>query len=277
MAKKKFYAIKKGRKPGIYRTWDEAKQQVDGFPGAIYKSFSTESEAEQWQDGRDSISKAVPQSDGKADGLVLYTDGGSRNTGNVAGGHVRKEDLAAWAFMIKKGSLQLSDSGGEFGATNNRMEIMALINGLKMVIQRFGDQEPILVVSDSKYVLDAINQNWIWGWKRRNWKKANGEIVANKELWQEVALLLGRIKHVEFKWTKGHADNTGNVFVDELLNQTMDQMTSTKQVPKSKTTTNVQKKIVQNKEAASNPETEKSVQDLMTSFKQLGLFKDPND
>lgn len=271
MAKKKFYAVKKGRKPGIYLTWDETKKQVDGFPGAIYKSFPTRVEAEQWNGETPAKKASTVSEETNEDGiLTLYTDGGSRNTGNVKGGHVREEDLAAWAFLIKDGSQKHSGSGGEFGATNNRMEIMALINGLQAVAERYGKQQPVLVVSDSKYVLDAINQNWIWGWKRRGWKKANGETVINKELWQEVAVLLMQMKHLEFKWTKGHATNAGNVFVDELLNQTMDQMQTGKQP--------AEKPIVKNqkptKKAPLSPETEASVQDLMASFKQLGLFSD---
>jgi ribonuclease HI len=281
MAKKKFYAVKKGRKPGIYLTWDETKRQVNGFPGAIYKSFPTRAEAESWNgltptNPKKKLAKSESVTDPNA--LTLYTDGGSRNTGNVKGGHVRKEDLAAWAFLVKNGDRELAGSGGEFGATNNRMEIMALIHGLQAIQEQYGAEQPVLVVSDSKYVLDAINQNWLWGWKKRGWKKSDGTVVANRELWQTVAQLLTSMTHLEFKWTKGHATNAGNVFVDELLNQTMDKMAKGENVdhqPSIKTVT--PKATTSNKKAPTNVETEASVQDLMASFKQLGLFGDRED
>ncbi|PAK68674.1 ribonuclease H, partial [Staphylococcus haemolyticus] len=63
--------------------------------------------------------------------MIVYTDGGSRNHGNVKDGHVKASDKAAWAFLIKDGHQKHSRSGGEFGATNNRMEIMALLEALK--------------------------------------------------------------------------------------------------------------------------------------------------
>lgn len=264
MAKKrKFYAVKKGRKAGLYLTWDAAKQQVDGFAGAVYKSFLTKAEAEEWMAtaSRRATRKVSTQTPSTVTpSIILYTDGGSRNTGNVRGGHVRKEDVAAWAFLIQKDGESISGSNGEFGATNNRMEIMALINGLQKVIDRYGEKAAVLVVADSKYVLDAIQRNWLSGWQRRGWKKANGEIVANKELWQAVASILKRMPNLEYRWTKGHATNEGNVFVDQLLNKTMDRML------REPTEFEAPKKTV------SNPKPSLAVQDSTADFEQLGLF-----
>ncbi|AEV94746.1 ribonuclease H family protein [Pediococcus claussenii] len=265
----KFYAVRKGKKTGIFSTWDETQKQVAGFSGAEFKSFKTKSEAQSWLEGTVFKNDARKSESSNLMQTVLYTDGGSRNTGNIKGGHVRSEDFAAWAYLLEGHGKKFSESDGEQGATNNRMEIMALIKGLEAIQTHFSEDEPVLVVSDSKYVLDAINQNWLRGWARNAWKKSDGNTVANKELWQKVWKQLQNFKHLEFKWTKGHASNEGNVFVDELLNKTMDQMVdNTKAQSNSEKTRKIDKEIPP---AKSN--IDKSVNDLSKSFRQMGLFK----
>ena len=285
MASKKFYAIQKGKKTGIFTSWDETKSYVSGYPGAIYKGFLTLEEAQNWLTGtpNNKLPKNKINND-RSKAILLYTDGGSRNTGNVAGGHVKKDDLAAWAYLIKKDGQKWSDSAGEFGATNNRMEIMALIKGLKTIKAQFGVKAPILVVADSKYVLDAIQKRWLDSWYRKSWRKADGQVVANATLWAEVYQLLPEFSDVSFTWTKGHADNDGNVFVDELLNKTMDKMKNgtktdlnnvNKKMKSANLTTN--KKVVTSNAKKMDVTTKKSVADLKETFAQLGLFDETKD
>lgn len=245
MAKQKYYVVKIGKQPGIYRTWAETEAQVKGFSGASYKSFGTLEEAEQWQAGKEvteakSAKKAtpqkqplIPQKDPQVptDRILLYTDGGSRNTGTVKGGHVRQADLAAWAYLLKKDDQEYSQSGGEFGATNNRMELTALWRGLETALAKVGKDAPITVISDSKYILNAITKKWLAGWQRRGWKKSTGAPVANQELWQQIAKLLPQFTDLQFLWTKGHATNQGNIFVDHKLNKMMDYMEEKGMVP----------------------------------------------
>lgn len=228
----KFYAVAKGHQAGIYTTWAAAKQQVDGVAGARYKSFPTRNEAQAWLDAGGNYAKKASghKTTGKSaaptqhdEKIILYSDGGSRNTGNTPGGHVRQGDKAAWAYLIKHDGKQSFDSLGEFGATNNKMEITGLLQALTALKSVGMNQEPILAVLDSKYVLDAITKNWLQGWQRRGWQRSAGEL-ANKELWAAIYEVLKAFPHLRFEWTKGHADNSGNVFVDELLNQTMDAM-----------------------------------------------------
>lgn len=104
------------------------------------------------------------------------------------------------------------------------MEITAFLQAIKKLIDLGLREEHIVFILDSKYVLNAIEKKWLAGWQRRGWKKADGQTVLNVELWQQVAELLPALTHVDFEWTKGHADNEGNNKVDELLNETMDQM-----------------------------------------------------
>ncbi|MFD1465264.1 ribonuclease H family protein [Lapidilactobacillus mulanensis] len=235
MANKKYYAIAKGRQTGIFTDWPTAKKQVDGFTGARYKGFATEAEANQWlAEMATGVNKkaatkqqaaqttAVQNSENM---IQVFTDGGSRNTGNVLGGHVNPDDLAAWAYLIiLPDGQRYQGSEGEFGVTNNKMELTALKFALLKLIDLNLQAEPILITSDSHYVLDPIMKNWLAGWQRRNWRKSDGQPVLNLELWQAVSPLLPQFANLQFNWVKGHLTTAGNVFVDELLNQTMDDM-----------------------------------------------------
>ncbi|APX71344.1 ribonuclease H family protein [Companilactobacillus allii] len=223
----KYYAVRRGKNPGIYRSWAECKSQVDGFTGARYKSFTTEAEAKEFLKGKDSYTpktKTNKSSDIKDFDIVIYTDGGSRNHGNVKGGHVKSNDRAAWAYHINAGSKVFEGTDGEFGATNNRMEIMALIESIKRLNELKLNNRKIIFILDSQYVLNAITKNWLNGWKRRGFKKADGKVPINVELWKELDKLLPTVSDKTFEWTKGHATNVGNNRVDELLNETMDKM-----------------------------------------------------
>jgi len=157
--------------------------------------------------------------------IKVYTDGGSRNTGNVKGGSVQPTDKAAWAYLIvsKDLNLQLSDSQGQLGATNNQMEITAVLMALRALYKKNLQEEHILLVSDSQYVLNSIQQ-WLPGWKKNGWKNASKKEVKNKDLWIQIDKALPYFPNLTFEWTKGHAQDAGNNFVDELLNRTMDAM-----------------------------------------------------
>lgn len=229
----KFYAVRRGRQPGIYRTWPDAQKQVSGYPGAQYKSFPTEAAANAFMTGtatpttqtKTGAVKARATGSATPAEITVYTDGGSRNTGNVAGGHVRNDDKAAWAYRMELPDQVVTDSAGEWGASNNRMEIMAFLRALQQLSRLGQTTKAVQFVLDSRYVLNAVTQGWLAGWKRRGWKRSAGPL-ANAELWREVDQLLPQFTQLSFQWTKGHATNQGNVFVDHLLNQTMDHMTT---------------------------------------------------
>ncbi|WP_270384171.1 ribonuclease H family protein [Ligilactobacillus salivarius] len=216
----KFYAVKKGRKTGIFTTWAECQKQVSGFPKAEFKSFISKQEADDWL----KEIKSSNENRRKSYSVIVYTDGGSRNHGNKKGEHVKKNDKAAWAYLIKYQGSIISDTDGEYGSTNNRMEIMALKKALLDLKQRELQNEKILVVLDSKYVLDAITKRWLQSWEKNGWKTSAGTGVKNKELWMEISRLLLEFPNLDYQWTKGHANDEGNNLVDELLNKTMDQM-----------------------------------------------------
>lgn len=222
----KFYAVASGRRTGIFKTWAECQAQVKGFSGARYKSFRTLEEAQRFVDGRTENpgTSGVEAGTGFNPEIVLYTDGGSRNHGNRPGQHVKSDDKAAWAFLAVKDGREVARSGGEYGATNNRMEIMAFRNALMWLDYYRLNDKRLLFVLDSKYVLDAVTKRWLFSWAGKGWKTASGEPVRNRELWEEVLELLKKFRNAEYVWTKGHADNYGNNKVDRLLNEEMDRM-----------------------------------------------------
>ena len=251
----KIYAVKKGRVPGVYRNWNEAKKQVDGFSGAEYKSFENITDAIDylgWQEKSheetinrkdDTLENAIEKIKHNSKKPVkatknkktkkqntqsseyfatTYTDGGTRNTGVYKGGHVKKTDKAAWAYLIEWDGGSEDGSGGEYGATNNKMEQTALINALKKLIELGFNEKHLLFVLDSKYVLNAINQHWLEGWKKRGWKRSSGPLK-NVTEWKELDRLLQSFPDSTFEWTKGHANNRGNEYVDHALNRYMDE------------------------------------------------------
>nr|WP_035167802.1 ribonuclease H family protein [Lentilactobacillus curieae] len=284
----KFYAVKKGRQPGVYTTWPAAQKQISKFPGAVFKSFQTKKEAEDFIAGKGGNGNLVTSEPNDSE-IVVYTDGGSRNHGNVAGGHVKDTDPAAWAYLIIKDGVRIPGTGGEFGATNNRMEIMGLRNALQYLVDEELNEKKVHVIADSKYVLDAITLGWLAGWRKRGYKRSQGELK-NRELWQDIDKLLPKFTNIVYSWTKGHADNDGNVYVDELLNKTMDQMTAGKEVtvPKPHQVSKQATKSIKvnsakkpenaepKKNRDDNPKIKESVEAIKENLWQLGLFDDKN-
>ncbi|GAW98964.1 ribonuclease HI [Secundilactobacillus mixtipabuli] len=277
----KYYAVRKGQHPGIYTSWPEAQKEVSGFSGAEFKGFNTEAEAQQF------MGQAKTARPNTAGMIFGYTDGGTRNSGNVKGGHVKASDPAAWAYRLELPDKVLSDSDGEWGATNNRMEIMAFIKALEALIDQNQQTADITLVLDSKYVLDAINKGWLKGWQKRGWRRSGGELM-NAELWQKVSQLLPKFPKLSLVWTKGHADNQGNIFVDGLLNKTMDEMVKAGRPIQSHSTTTKQplqtkkvkpagtvKKNYPKQAPKQQKQVDQSVSDIQKALEQLDLFKNP--
>lgn len=136
--------------------------------------------------------------------VTLYTDGAcSGNPG--AGGYA--------AILIYKGMEKII-SGGEKETTNNRMELLAIIEGLNAL------KEPceVEVYSDSQYVIDAFNKNWIIDWQARGWKTSDKKEVKNKYLWVRLLSLLD-VHKVKFIKVKGHSDNEFNNRCDKIAKE----------------------------------------------------------
>lgn len=114
-----------------------------------------------------------------------------------------------WAALLVSGGREKMLSGGEPQTTNNRMELMAVIEGLS-ALNRTSD---VRIVTDSKYVMDGMTQ-WIHGWKRRGWLTAAKKDVKNRDLWEALDSACSRHR-VEWEWVRGHAGHEENERVDE--------------------------------------------------------------
>ena len=132
--------------------------------------------------------------------VTIYTDGAC--SGNPGPG--------GWGAILQYGSADKEMSGGEHQTTNNRMELLGVINALQAL------REPCVVdlYTDSQYICNAINQHWLAGWKKAGWKRKGGELK-NPDLWQTLDNLLQTHK-VSFHWVKGHADHEFNNRCDRL-------------------------------------------------------------
>ena len=146
------------------------------------------------------------------DQITIYTDGACKGNPGPGG----------WGAWLLYGAHRKELFGGEANTTNNRMELMAVIEGLKAL------KRPcrIDLYLDSQYVRQGITE-WIHGWKRNGWKTASKQPVKNAELWQALdALVHGKGHDVHWHWVKGHAGNEGNEKADALANQGVEQVRS---------------------------------------------------
>ena len=132
--------------------------------------------------------------------VTIYTDGAC--SGNPGPG--------GWGAILEYNGHRREMSGGERETTNNRMELLGAINALSAL------KEPCAVelYTDSQYLEKAINEGWLAGWKKKNWKRKGGELK-NVDLWQRLDALM-QTHSVRLHWVKGHADNEYNNRCDEL-------------------------------------------------------------
>jgi len=108
--------------------------------------------------------------------------------------------------------------GGEAATTNNRMELMAVIEALNALR---GSRE-VTLYTDSKYVMDGMLE-WLPGWKKRGWKTASKKPVKNQDLWQLLDAAAER-HSIQWQWVRGHTGNAGNEAADALANQGIDEL-----------------------------------------------------
>jgi ribonuclease HI len=101
-------------------------------------------------------------------------------------------------------------SGGEFPSTNQRMEVRAALEAVRAL------DGPLLVISDSTYVVNCFRDKWYAGWLSRGWTNSSRQPVANRDLWEPLVTLFLERGDVAFSWVKGHSGDTMNDFVDRL-------------------------------------------------------------
>lgn len=129
--------------------------------------------------------------------ITIYTDGASRGNPGPGG----------YGVVMLYGSLRKEISEGFRLTTNNRMELLSVIVGLETLKK---EGSPVTIYSDSKYVVDAVEQKWVFGWEKKHFKDKK-----NPDLWMRF-LRIYRKHQVKFIWVKGHASNKENNRCDEL-------------------------------------------------------------
>lgn len=133
--------------------------------------------------------------------VTLFTDGAC--LGNPGPG--------GWAVIIEESGHRRELSGGWAGTTNNRMELKAVIEGLKDLPH----SQRVHVVTDSRYIHDALVQGWLQRWQKNGWKTASKSPVKNQDLWKELVELLHK-HQVSIEWTRGHQGHAENERCDQL-------------------------------------------------------------
>ncbi len=133
--------------------------------------------------------------------VTIYTDGSSRGNPGPGG----------YAAILKAGNHLKELSGGFLKTTNNRMELMAAI----VAIEALNQECVVELVSDSKYVVDAMRKGWILGWKKKGWSRGPKKPLKNVDLWKRLDVAASG-HEVTWSWVKGHAGNPMNERCDEL-------------------------------------------------------------
>jgi len=142
--------------------------------------------------------------------VIVYTDGACRGNPGPGG----------WAWAVPGGPFA---SGADPATTNQRMEIMAVLDALRFQNALADPPQRVEVFSDSTYVVKCFNDRWWQNWQRRNWRNSQNKPVANRDLWEPlIEEVVGSAIDVAFRWVKGHSGDRWNDRVDELATQAAD-------------------------------------------------------
>jgi ribonuclease HI len=132
--------------------------------------------------------------------IEIFTDGAC--SGNPGPG--------GWGAILRQGAHEKELSGGETATTNNRMEMTAVIEGLKALKK----PSAIIIHTDSRYVMDGA-EKWLKGWKLKGWKTADKQPVKNEDLWRVLDAQMARHR-ITWKWVRGHTGHVENERADAL-------------------------------------------------------------
>lgn len=216
----RYYAVRHGRTPGIYRTWDECKAQVDGFKGPSYKKFNNYDDAYNFVRGcssglsaRTSQSAQVHQLHSSA--LEIYTDGACFNNGYP------NAQAGIGVFFGPRNPRNISAplpvnlvQPGEY-PTNQLAELYAIARAMETCLAEEALRtKPIVLYTDSKYSINCLTR-WIPTWEKNCWILTNGKPVKHRALLQVMKMQVENL-NIVFRHVPGHANIDGNEQADAL-------------------------------------------------------------
>ena len=193
----KFYAVRNGRVPGIYSTWDQAKQQVHGHSGAIYKSFPTLELAQEFMTPAISAAPTSVMAE-------IYTDGSCINR---YGGYGIVHLEAGQVKQTYKGRVPINP------CTNQIAELYAIY----MALKTYSAVNPLKLYTDSQYSIGCVTE-WCKVWVQNGWQTSSGKAVANQELIRDI-LELHKNRTVIYEYVPGHRGYEFNELADALANE----------------------------------------------------------
>ena len=216
---KKYYVVWAGRKTGVFTDWPTAHQYVDKFPGARFKSFATQAEADQaYRAGRPAsvsarttTAKASIRTPTKVhaagSGLQIFCDGACEpNPGNAGSGIVVYRDgkLAQLWYGLYNPS-----------GTNNTAELNALHHALQMAEAAIAAAESVEILCDSTYAINCISK-WAVGWEKKGWRKAGGEIKNLDIIQAAYAVFIRIADNLQLTHVSAHVGTEGNELADRM-------------------------------------------------------------
>ncbi len=139
--------------------------------------------------------------------ITLITDGAC--LGNPGPG--------GWACIVRVDGSDHMLKGGAPDTTNNRMEISAVLEGLRSL----AEPANVLIISDSRYTIDAFEKNWIGNWIKNGWKNASKKPVKNRDLWEQLHAEINK-HQISWQWVKGHSGHPDNEMVDQVAREEAD-------------------------------------------------------
>lgn len=232
----RFYAVKIGRQPGIYRSWNDCYKQVNKYSNALYKKFKTQKDAEEWlSDIKDFIIKKeekLSNSDPfknlypspkkrvnsmidrkfykkmRYERIVIYTDGACKKNGS------QFECGGIGIYFDDLDPRNVSEKITGNNITNQRMEMTAAIRALQICF--INKYFYIEIRTDSMYLINGIKY-WITNWKQNNWTSAKGKSIKNIDLWKQLDELNNKLD-VQWTYVQGHNGTHGNEMADYYAN-----------------------------------------------------------
>ncbi|KAJ1835177.1 hypothetical protein LPJ63_001362 [Coemansia sp. RSA 2711] len=229
-SKEYYYAVRVGRQPGVYRSWDECKTMTQGYAGAVFKKFNLLDEATQFVNGRvknvstrlqptpyarklavhekpQLSSPPAPAAGELDDAIIVYTDGASSKNG-------RKDACAGvGVYFGENDPRNISEPLQGTRQTNQRAELTAIQRAIE---KTEGSAKQLHIYTDSMYSINCLT-NWFHKWERNNWVGSTGKPVDNQDIIKPTLdLIRARNGRIRFFHVRGHMGILGNEKADEL-------------------------------------------------------------